>query len=90
MTNEVTEDELLDTEYKAYLQKVYLIGRVLMDVPCQAMIDRMQMADTLGPMLDPTLWMRGHQPMNQQREALKALKAFQAAMEPLLATQKTR
>jgi len=40
-------------------------------------LGEMGRADTIGPILDPTLWMKGHRQMDIQREIAQAALTFQ-------------
>jgi hypothetical protein len=49
-----------------------MAAKLLTYIDIPQMLADIERADTLGPLLDPTLWMNKSEAMNQDRELLKA------------------
>lgn len=65
----------MDTDtYQGCLIRAYLMVRLIGDLPLGEMIDAAERADTLGPILDPTAWMKGHRKLAEDSEVLRALR----------------
>lgn len=67
-------------EYKRQQQTILLFTRMMVAqkalIDFQDMIDAMNKADAVGPILDPTLWMRGADNMNDIRTITVAFRDF--------------
>lgn len=59
-------------EYRANLELVANAARIIVLVDVGDMLDRINRADTLGPMLDPTLWRDKQGAMHEDEEMLRA------------------
>lgn len=80
----VASEQIGPAEYRAVMDHVLLFARLIENselidrIP--AVIDAAQRADTLGPIVDPTLWMDGHGNLRRQVEILRAVLAFRDAV----------
>ncbi|MGH9462021.1 MAG: hypothetical protein ACRD1X_12430 [Vicinamibacteria bacterium] len=59
-------------EYRDNLIMVLTSARTLLLVDVPDLLNRISRAETLGPLLDPTLWIRNHQAMEEDKELLEA------------------
>ncbi len=50
---------MTEHEYKAYLHRLALAASVISDVPIAELRNYLTHAETLGPILEPTAWIRG-------------------------------
>lgn len=62
--------QLIGPEGAAVSSAIQMLAHVKADRIQQA-IDKMNRADTIGPILDPTAWIHGHKPMDEVRQILK-------------------
>ncbi len=46
-------------EYEAYMHKLALTASVIADVPLAELHNHVAHAEALGPILEPTMWIRG-------------------------------
>ncbi len=46
-------------EYEGYLERLSMTAQLIADVPIANLLNHVTTADTLGPILEPTMWMRG-------------------------------
>ena len=54
------------------------------EVDFTQLILRMERADALGPMIDPTLWIKAHGGLDSQRKTIEAAAAFKRALQKQL------
>lgn len=59
-------------EWQASLLRVYAATRLLGDEDIPAMLEKISRAETLGPPVDPTLWLEKHAAMELDRRMLEA------------------
>ena len=50
---------LTEHEYKAHLHRLALAAKVISDIPIAELRNFITHAETLGPILEPTAWIRG-------------------------------
>jgi len=60
-------------EYRAYLSKLYMMSQMLEDIPLHEMIASAEKGITLGPVSDPTLYMKKS---GAPREDLEIMRSF--------------
>lgn len=73
-----TVPEPLDgAEYIAYMNTAALLGRATLDLPIERMLRNISQAEVLGPILDPTAYMRGGKNLTHHRRYLEALREVQ-------------
>lgn len=66
--------------YKASLQVLVSQAHVLLEIDTPAMLEAIDRADTLGPILNPTLWMLGHNSLDQVRTVVQAADTFRRTL----------
>lgn len=59
-------------EYRQHLLTIVLAARALVDVPVDEMLRAIDRADSLGPILDPTLWITRNKAMQEDAALLRA------------------
>jgi len=79
----VTADQPLTAEqYQAAMDLLAQAFRMVQLVPVAALRDHLSRAETLGPMLDPTAYMRGgRENLEDQADVIKAASAVMNALE---------
>lgn len=70
-------------EYTMALELVFSIARMVSPLPLKEMLEMIELSETLGPIVDPTLWRNMHQGLDQLKELLRGLRAFQQVVEKL-------
>lgn len=70
-------------EYEGALRLAWFLCTAVHLLPLAPMIAAGERADVIGPLLDPTLWLRKHGAASQDLDMLRALRLVQAAMERL-------
>lgn len=68
-------------EYEAMFGMIVNSARILDFVPMQKMLDTVNRADSIGPILDPTAYMKGMKNLPPQRRVLEAAIAFHKAVK---------
>lgn len=64
-------------EYTLHLQMIIQQARLIHMIDIAGVLNAMERVDTVGPIIDPTLWMKGHKNMDVQREIAQAALTFQ-------------
>ena len=59
-------------EYKSQLLLVASAAKTLIFIDVRDLLDKINRADTMGPIMDPTLWMKNHGKMDEDKEMLEA------------------
>jgi hypothetical protein len=72
-------------DYRGGLDILTAAARIVLLVDVQPMLDYLSRVETLGPVLDPTAYLRGSRNLRDQRELLEAAAAFRAALERIRA-----
>ena len=70
-------------EYATTQDQLMLLGNLVNTLDLAAFIEKAQHADTLGPMLDPTLWMKGGKNLSLVIDVARAAHRFQLAFQTL-------
>lgn len=73
VTNTTNEPRLTRTQYAARLQEAYHIALLVNALPLDGMLEAIDRAETLGPVLDPTLWIRKADDMAKDKRIIEAL-----------------
>jgi hypothetical protein len=68
-------------EYQETQMRLVMLRQLADGIPLNEFLRAIERTDALGPILDPTLWMKGHRELGKIRELARALQAF--AMLPL-------
>lgn len=79
------KDELRDHEYYLVLNQLRVINTMatseaITDEDLEAFIRQNEKADTLGPLFDPTAWMRASDNLHAITKAARALQVFRKAI----------
>lgn len=65
-------------EYQMILDQVTLLARLALNVEdVDEALSAIDHADSVGPLLDPTAWMKGHEEMGEVKKLLEAFAKFQ-------------
>lgn len=59
-------------EYRTHLLLCYRAIHVLAQIPLQELLDNQNRADAIGPFIDPTLWIRNRDKLNEDRAIVEA------------------
>lgn len=70
-------------EWAAQLRVCYVLASALRAIPITQMLAAISIADSIGPIIDPTLWMSKSDKMRQDESVLQALRAAQVEIEKL-------
>lgn len=76
-----TQEHMLAIEVKGELQKLALCCRVLLQIRTDELPKQFSYSDAIGPILDPTGWMRIHDNARKNENVVRALKTFQAVLK---------
>ena len=66
-----------EEEYINIQNQILAIRRIIKDLPLTEFITAIDRADTLGPIIDPTLWIKGNEQMKEIRELATCLLLLQ-------------
>lgn len=70
----ISEDELkTEAGMKAFMDTMSSNVKMICLLPLEKYIEKTNFANTIGPFLDPTLWMNGHQSMDEWTSLAKDL-----------------
>ena len=75
-------------QYLEVQQQLVHLAREVHDMPLGEFLLAIDHADTVGPLLNPSLWMRGQGQMMRFRNLAEALLSFQNAAVKFLREQK--
>jgi hypothetical protein len=64
-------------EYLMVQNQVVMLGNIVQKLPLKEFIEIASRADTVGVILDPTLWMKGSKNLNKILDLARALETFQ-------------
>lgn len=67
-----------EEEYIQCQSSLILLAKIVKDLPLNEFLSAIDHANTVGPLLDPTLWMRGSKKMQEIRQLASSLLPFQA------------
>ena len=67
-----------EAEYMATQIQVLNFCQLLVGLDLDPFIECILYADTIGPFVDPTLWTKGHKPLDQIRHQAVALRLAQS------------
>lgn len=73
---------LSQEDYRAGVRQAFQLAALLMELELDPLIAAIEYADTVGPVSDPTLWMRGNHAMAQHLKVLVALRNAQGEIAP--------
>lgn len=74
-------------EYELTQNQIMLLGSAVKDLDLDDFIAEIDHADTVGPFIDPTMWIKGHESMYQIRKLAVALKGFQKVVKEIIQEQ---
>ena len=74
-------------EYELIQNQIMLLGSAVKDLDLDGFIAEIDHADTIGPFIDPTLWIKGHDTMYQIRKLAAGLKGFQSVVREIIQKQ---
>lgn len=66
------EEEYINTQIQ-----ILAIRKITKDLPLTEFLSAIDKADILGPILDPTLWIKGNKPMRKIKELASCLLQLQ-------------
>ena len=72
-------------EYRSALIQCWMLANLSENIPTGEMLSRIAAADTIGPMIDPTLWMEKHKAMKEDKKIIEAIATLQSAFLKLKA-----
>ncbi len=71
---------MINEEYLQTQQSILLIAAVVSSLPLNEFISQADRADTIAPLLDPTLWQKAHTNLEALLRLARALEAFQGVV----------
>lgn len=69
-----------DREYLFALEQMKMLTGLMMRLDIDGLIERMERADVVGPVVDPTLYRQAAEALRQQMAMAKAARDFQTAI----------
>lgn len=70
---------ITDAEYQMTQERLMFLAQMVDELPLDAFLQRLEEADVLGPLLDPSLYMRVGYRLWAVRDIARAAREFQAA-----------
>ena len=74
---------MTNEEYQQYLEQIVLLAGMIRLIPLKGFLDRISMAETLGPLLDPTLYSQAGANLATIREMASRLYEIQRWLDIL-------
>jgi hypothetical protein len=74
------------TEYRVQLQSVFNLGTLVRGLKLEELLQAMNRAESVGPILDPTLFQAAAPQMAWQKRAVRAALRFQREIESIIAS----
>lgn len=68
---------MTDEEYTQTQTQLLLLARFANDLDLDGFLQRISLADSIAPILEPTLWIRGGGKLQQIKRLAQALRPFQ-------------
>lgn len=68
---------MTDEEYSQVQQELLVLARWVHGLDLDAFLHRIRQAETIAPILDPTLYLRGGQQLHQIKRLAQSLRPFQ-------------
>ena len=69
-----------EAEFHMVTQQLLMMGNLVKDLKLAEYIEAINLSDATGPILDPTLWRKGHQKTAILRKLAEGLLKFQRSM----------
>jgi len=69
-----------EQEFLTIQHQILALAPIVAEMDLVEFIDTIEQADTIGPMLAPSLWMRKHEDMDRIRQLAEALLPFRRAV----------
>jgi hypothetical protein len=69
-----------EAEFHMVTQQLLMMGNLVKDLKLAEYIEAINRSDATGPILDPTLWRKGHQKTAILRKMAEGLLKFQRSM----------
>lgn len=64
-------------DYLMTQEKLIILGNLMEGMPLDEFLQAIDRVETVGPIVDPTLWMKGHRNMDKIKRIATAARAFQ-------------
>lgn len=72
---------MTDEEYAQTQQQLILLAQFAKDLNLSGFLQRISQAESIAPIMDPTLWIRGHRQLEQVKRLPQALRPFQQEIQ---------
>ncbi len=73
-----------DKEFAECSAKIGSLAAQVVDMDLIGYLNAIEHADTIGPIIDPTLWIKGHEQMYKMKKLAENLLKFQAAVSEIV------
>ena len=84
MTEKIDNPGIDNDEYQLAQSMVMQIARLVRTLPLKKVLEAISKAEAVGPILDPTLYREGSRNMQDFKQLVVKLRAFQAEIEAQL------
>lgn len=78
---------MTDAEYMLTQERLFLVAKMVSNMDLDGFLQRINHAEALGPVLDPTLFMRGATRLDAIKRLARAAKELQKAASALAQTE---
>ena len=72
---------MTDEEYAQTQEQLILLAQFAKDLNLSGFLQRISQAESIAPIMDPTLWIRGHRQLEQVKRLAQALRPFQQEIQ---------
>lgn len=77
------KDRMNNDEYQSTQKRLVIMANQIEEMDLDGFLDRIEVADTMGSILDPTLYMRTIDDMNRVKRLAKAFKNVQSVFKEI-------
>ena len=71
-------------EYRIQLQSIFNLAALVQQLKIQDVLQSMRQAETLGPILDPTTYLKSATALEWQKQTVEAALQFQQAIQEIV------
>ncbi len=73
------KETMTNEEYLEVQTKLTLFAAMIIEVDVEGLLERVERADAIVPLIDPTLWMKGHDKLDAIKDLARGALKFKLA-----------
>lgn len=76
-----SDQDVSDVAYPAVREQLMCLSKLILDLPLRGFIDRISVSEAVGPLLDPTAFIKGGDTLSKIKRLAVAARRFQKVVE---------